>query len=247
MILPFVLLAGGGVVLLALVLAGDEDPPVPVHEPDVPLTQSVPGSTHYKLVDAILPELTKAAQASGIPLGLLVGWIAKESGGKLSDTTSLDERGYFQLMPSESKRLGLDHERLSTDSVYSINAGLLLIAVYMKDVDALGVAPRGSSYYWRLVKLAHAMGSGAMNKIVGEAQGAGQTGSWQMLEQYALDNNSHFLSLVKHAPAKWFPFVDAVYNVGKPFGFGTDATTVVGGVVYNDIPDPLDVLKAKGT
>lgn len=242
MILPFILLAGGGAVLLAVALSQGDDPPVPVHEPDMP---AAPGSTRYKLVDAILPELTKAAQASGIPLGLLVGWIAKESGGKLSDTTSLDERGYFQLMPSESKRLGLDHQRLSTDSVYSINAGLLLIALYMKEVDALGVAPKGSAYYWRLVKLGHSMGTGAMDKIVKEAQSNGAAGTWQALEGYAIDNNSHFLSLVKHAPAKWFPFVDAVYNVGKPFGFGTDATTVVGAAVYTDIVDPLDCLQAK--
>ncbi len=67
-------------------------------------------------------------------------------GRKLAETTKLDERGYFQLMPAESESLGLDHDRLSTDEVYSINAGLLLIAKYMKAVQALGIAPVGSSF-----------------------------------------------------------------------------------------------------
>ena len=41
----------------------------------------------------------------------------------------------------------------------SINAGILLIKKYMSSVSALGVAPAGSSYFWKLVKLAHSMGS----------------------------------------------------------------------------------------
>ena len=50
-------------------------------EPEPP---AVPGSTGKKGVDAILSKLRKAAFASGIPLGLLVGWIAKESAGRLA-------------------------------------------------------------------------------------------------------------------------------------------------------------------
>jgi hypothetical protein len=178
-----------------------------------------PNKTGYKRVDAILDALRAAARAAGIPLGLMVGWVAKESGGKLSDTTSLDERGYFQLMPSESKSIGVDHQRLSTDSDYSINAGVLLIQYYQKAVDALGVASKGSSYYWRLVKLAHSMGSGQMKKVVNAAKAAGSAGSWSDLESFAMG-----MSIRGPQPKKWFPFVDLVYKVGQPFGFGSESS-----------------------
>lgn len=243
MFFPILLLAGG-VGALILVAASSADPPVPVHDPDLPPT---PGSTRYRRVDAILGELKQAAESSGIPLGLLIGWIAKESGGRLDEVTKLDERGYFQLMPAESAMLGLDHKRLSTDSTYSINAGLRLIAHYMVDVDKLGIAPKGSDYYWRLVKLAHTMGVGAMDKIVAAAQGAGDAKSWSDLETYALGHDKELLASTKHSPAKWFPFVDEIYDVGAPFGFGASMTIVGGGgPAFTDIPDPLDCLQGRG-
>lgn len=201
------------------------DRPLKDIEPD---TSAMPGKTGYKRVDAILPQLRAAAQASGIPLGLMVGWIAKESGGKLSDTTSLDERGYFQLMPDESKALGLDHQRLSTDSDYSINAGVLLIRHYQSTINDLmaGVTSAGTSFYWRLVKLAHSMGAGQVKKVVNAAKAAGLANSWDVLEQFAMGT-----SIKGPQPKKWFPFVDSVYSVGHPFGFGSESTAIVGEIV----------------
>jgi hypothetical protein len=238
------LLLGSGVAALIIIATTGDDAPVPDHKPDLP---PAPGSTGYKLVDAILPDLRQASISSGIPLGLLVGWIAKESGGRIGEVTpKYNERGYFQLMPAESQALGIDHQRLSTDKVYSINAGLLLIARYMGEVDRLGVAPRGSAYYWNLVKLAHTMGSGAMRKIVDLANGAGAAKTWAGLEEYALTHDKELLAATKHSPAKWFPFVDAVYRAGAPFGYGADAVVVgaAGNRVFDDIPDPLDCLTA---
>jgi hypothetical protein len=262
MLIPLIAIASGVATVLTVALTGERT--VPVHEPDtqagpMPAPAPAPGvapvtgpfiSSGYKLVNAILGELQKAAQSSGIPLGLLVGWIARESGGRIGEVTlKYDERGYFQLMPSESKALGIDHQRLSTDSNYSINAGLLLIGKYMKQADALGVAPHGSSYYWKLVKLLHTMGTGAVQKIVPMAQAAGRASSWAALEDFALTHNDEIYATVKHSPSKWFPLVDKVYAVGRPFGFGTDfgqPTAVVGGagggLKYNDIPDPLTLL-----
>ncbi len=239
MLFPLLLL-GGGVAAMVILATSSDDAPVPDHKPDLPPT---PGSTGYRLVDAILEDLRQAAASAGLPLGLLVAWIAKESGGRIGEVTKLDERGYFQLMPSESKRLGLDHQRLSTDKTYSINAGLALIGLYMGDVDRLGVARRGTSYYWQLVKLAHTMGTGAMKKIVSAAAAAGSAGSWHDLESYALSHDKELLAATKHSPAKWFPFVDAIYKTGAPFGFGGDAT-IVGATFFNDIVDPLDCLSA---
>ncbi len=243
-ILPIALL-GLGVAALVILATSSEDPPVPVHEPD--LSPAPSGSTGYKLVDAILPQLRAASASSGVPLGVLVGWIAKESGGRLGEVTKLDERGLAQLMPAESARLGLDHQRLSTDLIYSINAALALIGYYMGDVDKLGVAQRGTDYYWKLVKLCHTMGNGATKKIVSAAQAAGAAGSWATLEKFALANNAEMLHETKHSPQKWFPFVDAVAEVGQPFGFGSSnaivgASVVPGGKIFDDIVDPLDAL-----
>lgn len=249
MIVP-ILLIGGGLIALAALVALSEDGPVPVHEPDAPLTV---GSTGYKRVDAILSKLRSAAERSGIPLGLMVGWVARESGGRLDEVPKPlkgepdGERGYFQLTPSESRSLGLDHARLSTDPDYSIDAGVRLIQRYMAATDALGVAPRGSTYYWMLVKLQHTMGSGATRKIVEAARAAGQASSWAALEQFAVSRDREFLSATKHSPAKWFPLVDKVYAVGAPLGFGSGGAgqAVVGALAFDDIPDPLDCLKGR--
>jgi len=222
----------GGVVAVGAgltwyLMGGGLDRPIKDIKPDyTPPTGGggVPNKTGYKRIDAILDALKKVAQQTGIPLGLMIGWIAKESGGKLSDTTSLDERGYFQLMPDESKTLGLDHQRLSTDSDYSIQAGVLLIRHYQSDVNDLNVTSAGTSYYWRLVKLGHSMGSGQMKKVVKAAIAADSAGTWDDLEQFALG-----MSIRGPQPKKWFPFVDEVARIGRPFGFGTEGSSAVVG------------------
>ncbi len=245
-LLPVLLIGSGVVFLVVLATADGEDAPHD-HDPDLP---PMPGSTRYKRVDQILDELKKASAASGIPLGLLVGWIATESGGKVETTPRVlkgqtePERGLFQLHPEESRALGLDHRRLSTDVPYSINAGLLLIAKYMGLVDKFNVAQRGSTYYWTLVKLAHAMGSGATKIIVEGAKAAGEANTWERLREHALDNESRYLSATKHSPSKWLPHVEKAVAVGGPFGFGYAGQAIVGGgALFADIVDPLDCLK----
>ncbi len=85
-----------------------------------------------------------------------------------------------------------------------------------------------------------------MNQIVAMARNAGAVSSWDALEHYAVDNDADILHATKHSPKKWFPLVDAVFQVGAPFGFGTDTKpTVVGAgddLPYTDIPDPIDCL-----
>lgn len=258
MLIPAVLIGGAVILALAYLASEPERPPRPDFQPDAaPGAKVVPGltlaSTGYSRVDKILGELKKASDSSQIPLGLFVGWLARESGGALSahpqdglGDTTLDERGYFRLTPSESKSLGVDHKRLSTDSVYSINAGLLLIGRYMAAVDKLGAAPKGSSYFWCLVKLAHSAGMAAVEHLVSKAKAAGQAGSWGALEKFAFgldDKGSQKWML-------WMPFVASVHKTGRPYGFGVDEPIIAGtdtgglptGLVYDDIPDPLDVV-----
>ena len=256
MIVPLLFIAGGAAALYAIFSRPDERD-VPVFElPDIPAVPSPPPpesapslpSTRYRRVDAILGGLQRAAQSSGIPLGLIVGWIIRESAGKIGEIPKVIlkgesdyERGLFQLTPSESRALGFtDHKRLSTDLNYSISAGIALINKYTGDTERLGVAPKGTSYFWRVVKLIHTMGLGATKKIVELARAAGQAGTWDSLERFALANENTIMSAVHHSPTKWLPMVDQVYALGQPYGFG-DAPSIVGGE-FDDIVDPLDVI-----
>ncbi len=172
----------------------------------------------------------------------MVGWIAKESGGKLSDTTSLDERGLYQLMPAESKTLGLDHQRLSTDLQYSIDSGPLIIRHYQSAVSDLNLpnAPAGSSYAWRLCKLGHSMGGGQLKKVVTAAKAAGQAGSWNQLEQFA-----EGMHINGPQPKKWFPFINSIYALGLPFGFGNESPANVGFMASFVDSDSFDLLGAE--
>jgi hypothetical protein len=205
-------------------LAGPDRPIKPI-EPDALPQMPSSGKTGYKRIDAILPKLRDAANSSGIPLGLMVGWIAKESGGNLASKTSLGEVGLFQSMPDEDRTLGLDHDRVGTDLDYSIAAGVKLIRHYQSVVNDLNIsgAPAGSAMYWKCVKMAHSMGSGQLKKVVKAAQAAGQDGSWDDLEHFALG-----MHINGPQPKKWFPFVDSVAAIGKPFGFGTESSASVG-------------------
>lgn len=265
MLLPIALVAAGAVALIFLFQKPDRE--IRDIQPDEPLpapapSGQVPDKTGYRYVTAILPGLKRAAEVSGTPLGLHVGWIALESGGHVSnpydakpkrpappapiptgnvsaDTNVLGgERGLYQLTPAESKMLGVDHERLSTDVNYSIDAGVKLVQHYAAAIDHLGIAPKGSTYFWMLVKLAHSMGAGQVKKIADQA--AGEAKSWDALKAFALD-----MKIRGPQPKKWFPFVDKIHRIGAPFGFGTEMTTVSGLPEFADIPDPLDVIQPK--
>jgi len=74
-IVPYFLIGGGVLVSAAAAIAAYY-----FREQIVDLV--IPTKTGKKRVDEILGKLQAAASASGIPLGLLVGWVIKESGGK---------------------------------------------------------------------------------------------------------------------------------------------------------------------
>lgn len=195
--------------------------------PNAMLPTPTPGKTGWKRVDALLPKLRTIAQQTGIPLGLMTAWIAKESGGRLADTTSLDERGLYQLMPTESKKLGLDHARLSTDENYSLDAGTKLIREYEAAANALNVAaaPPGSSYHYLLTKTIHTVGGGQTRKWVNAAQAAGAAGSWGDFNDFVMGQR-----WTGPQPKKWLPFLAAIYKIGRPFGFGTESAPLVAGL-----------------
>ena len=180
------------------------------------------------MVDSWLPKLRPQLQnlctAWAVPLGVPVGWIQVESGGRLDEVTTLKERGYFQLMPSESQDLGLQHERLSTDSMYSLAAGFKLINYYSRAIarvcriGGIEYVRPGTEYHWRLCKLGHSMGLGATQTVLLEAAKAHATISWDMLKSFALANDEALTKKTKHSPVKWFPFVDRMFLIGAPYG-----------------------------
>jgi hypothetical protein len=155
-----------------------------------------------------------------IPLFLLLGWIQRESGGRIDETTYLDERGYFQLHPGESKTLKLDHKRLSTDSDYSIQGGIKLVQYYMRLAEKLGFA-RNTEVFWHMVKFLHALGSGAVPLMLRDMRAHGvEPQSWEAIRSYAAANRDHLRQLFLKTYNKPFDPVKHTANVDKTFAQG---------------------------
>jgi len=150
-----------------------------------------------------------------VPLDFLLGWIAVESNGNLRETTSLDERGYFQIHPDESKDLRLDHQRLSVDSDYSIESGIKLIDFYARQAETLGI-PRTSSSFWPIVKFIHAIGMGSAKKFFADMRQHNLSPTdWPAIRNYANSNRERLKKVLKHDPVKWVHNVDAVISKGQ--------------------------------
>lgn len=174
-----------------------------------------------KWFDTLRPKLETLSAAYGIPLGLPVGWIEEESGGNIRSTTSLDERGYFQLMPDESAQLHLDHKRLSYDIDYSLNAGYQLINMYCSKMDRWGIITldKNTELYFRLCKFVHSIGEGAARVIISEASKASAMATWGDFKAYCHIKDGEYLHRFKHSPVKWIGMVDRVFSAGAPYGF----------------------------
>lgn len=157
-------------------------------------SQAPDGSRRFKpRVEALRPKIQALCRKySGVPEDLALAWIQKESGGwnGASDggITTLNERGYFQIMGPhvdpktkkyvplanvEAARLGLtladtgaDYTspvaRLSTDPDFSLDAGFRLLVYYRKRATQTAIT-HGLAWtegdMWRLTK-AHHVGIG---------------------------------------------------------------------------------------
>jgi hypothetical protein len=151
-----------------------------------------------------------------IPLGFLLGWIAVESGGRITEVTKLDERGYFQIHPDESKALQLDHQRLSTDPEYSIEGGIRLIRRDGERVKQLGFS-YGTDLFWHLVKLLHWLPKGVRVICAHMREHQFQPTIWQEFKNYMVTNRPELLRRIGAKPGTGWDPLRGIANVEKLF------------------------------
>jgi hypothetical protein len=176
--------------------------------------------------EKLLPLLNR--YRGDVPLEFLLGWIAVESGGRIGTTTSLDERGYFQVHPDESRTLGFDHQRLSTDASYSVQKGIAL-ARHRAAAAATGFGvPPGSELAWAGSKLLHWLPLGVRHILALMKRQQFRPTTWAELRSFILDNRAALLSQLKaRAGTGWDPKV-GVANVDKVLRRGREIVTALG-------------------
>ncbi|MGZ4304445.1 MAG: hypothetical protein ACXVSL_06200 [Solirubrobacteraceae bacterium] len=192
--------------------------PVPAAGPSAPsasqFTANVPAQRRFA---ALVPLLDH--YRGDIPIWFLLGWIAHESGGVITDRTSLDERGFFQIHPDESKdaRPPIQHARLSTDPDYSVQAGIQLVRSYAALArQRFPWIPYGSELFWRVVKLQHAMGSGTAYALITHMAARGIDVTWEAIKRFEVTDGPKISRLLTYKPIGRFGHnVDTVVDVGR--------------------------------
>jgi N-acetylmuramoyl-L-alanine amidase len=176
-------------------------------------TRNVPAVRRWALLAPLLDRYR-----GEIPLEFLLGWIAVESNGRIDVVTSLDERGFFQIHPAESRdaRPPLQHHRLSTDPDYSVQAGIQLVRHYAALARRRFPWIRAhSELFWRIVKLQHAMGSGLANTLMNQMRARGINPTWDAIKRYELTDGPRLHRLLAVKPGRFGRNVDHVFERGR--------------------------------
>src|SRR5262249_15556280 len=175
-------------------------------------TRHVPAARRWALLTPLLDR-----HRGEIPLEFLLGWIAVESDGRIDVVTSLDERGFFQIHPAESRdaRPPFQHHSLSTDPDYSVQAGIRLVRHYADLARRRfpWIAPR-SELFWRIVKLQHAMGSGLAHTLLNQMRARGINTTWDAIKRYELTEGPKLHRLLAVQPGRFGRNVDHVFERG---------------------------------
>jgi len=160
-----------------------------------------------------------------IPLEFLLGWIAVESGGRIDVITPrLNERGFFQIHPDESKDRGFQHERLTTDPDYSVQAGIANVRYYADLArQRFPSIPPGSELFWRIVKLQHAMGSPLARRLLDSMRASNIPLTWEAIKRYEVTNGPGLHRLLTVQPLGRFG-----RNVDSAIAKGRKIATALG-------------------
>ena len=152
-----------------------------------------------------------------IPLEFLLGWIAVESDGRIDEVTNLDERGFFQIHPDESRDRGFQHRRLSTDPDYSVKAGIENLRFYARLTRRrFPSTPAGSELFWRVVKLQHAMGSGLARQLLQRMLARNIPLTWEAIKRFEVTDGPRLHRLLRVRPLGRFGRnVDEVFTRGR--------------------------------